>query len=421
MNQQPSPTNSNTVTSDTVNGRQTGRRRTVLATALSAGAIVGAVVVGFGGSSASAIVDGQPTSVASHPWQVALTDGGEQFCGGSLVSDHIIVTAAHCVEGTDASDITVRAGVTDLRTDEGQQRQVTGVIEQPKYATGVGDIAMLVLDRPFDASPAIAPIKLATAADIGSASTATVSGWGVAGENAEDSEPVLQSADVPLVSDGECGLIDAGNEDELCAGGTGTDSCYGDSGGPLTVAGTNGPVLAGVVSWGEECGGASPGVYAEVPTFAAWITERVDNPDAPVGERLPTPDFGDDWDDDDFGDDWDDSDADIDWDDGEFDDEADEWPNDSNDAPSGDVDIDAMTDAEFQDYIDSLSDAEFEAFLDEYDPDAEPADDEASDQPTDNSEYDDFDDEDSMYDDFADFDTNGDGVAQWSELEALFS
>lgn len=276
--------------------RPSGHRRQLT---MSAGIVVGSigVVAGFGAGSASAIVDGADTSISQNPWQVALTSpDGEQFCGGSIVSDRIIVTAAHCTEGKAESDITIRAGVTDLTSNDGHLRNVTRIIEHPKYIQGVGDIAMLVLDKPLELGGDVQAITLATTRDVNAASGARVTGWGVQSENAEGAPSVLQSADVPLVNDADCSLIDDGNEDELCAGGTGTDSCYGDSGGPLSIATSNGRALAGVVSWGEECGGESAGVYAEVPTFAAWVTERIANPDAPAGERLPAPganEFGD--------------------------------------------------------------------------------------------------------------------------------
>lgn len=64
--------------------------------------------------------------------------------------------------------------------------------------------------------------------------------------------------------------------------------------------------------------------------------------------------------------------------------------------PEGTVDLDSMTDAKIQDYIDNMTDEEFDAFLD------------------DGAEI-----NESTDDSLAGFDTNGDGIAQWSELEAL--
>jgi len=99
---------------------------------------------------------------------------------------------------------------------------------------------------------------------------------------------------VPLVDDATCNAqLGTDADGEVCAGGTGTDSCYGDSGGPLVVQTPDGPKLAGVVSWGDECGGATPGVYAEVPNYVDFLrtgeaTPTVPAPDAPA-ENPETP------------------------------------------------------------------------------------------------------------------------------------
>lgn len=374
-------------------------RRMALTAALATTLAAGTAVVGFGASSASAIVDGEATTTTANPWQVSLQADGEHFCGGSLVSPRVVITAAHCTEGTDASDMTVRAGATDLASNDGQTRNVTKVIENQKYTTGVGDIAMLVLDKPFDASSSISIIEPATAAETAAATTARVTGWGTTGENSDESPSVLQTTDVPMVSDANCSLIEDGNDDEICAGGTGTDSCYGDSGGPLTIDTDRGRVLAGVVSWGEECGGATAGVYAEVSTYADWISDRVADPDADAGERLPagSAEFDD-----------------SEFDDSEFDDSADE-------TSSSDVDFESMSDDEFQNYIDSLSDADFDALLDEWDEDVVDTEDdlEADDSSEDENAENEGDFNDGDFND-GDFDTNNDGVVQWSELEQLF-
>ncbi|MFK7917050.1 MAG: trypsin-like serine protease [Ilumatobacter sp.] len=375
-----------------------GRRR---ALAMSAGVVIGSigVVAGIGGGSASAIVDGSDTTVSANPWQVALTSpDGEQFCGGSIVSERVIVTAAHCTQGTPADQIQIRAGVTDLSTNDGQSHDVSAVIEHPKYVDGVGDIAMLVLATPLDLSNSVQPIELASASDVAAAKTARVTGWGVTDEQADGSPSVLQSTDVPLISDADCSLVDEGNDDELCAGGTGTDSCYGDSGGPLTVATENGQVLAGVVSWGEECGDDLGGVYAEVPTFASWVAERVDDPDAPAGERLPAPDntFGE-----------------AEFEDGDFEDGDFLEIDDAFFDEYSDDELDAMTDDEFWDAVDPY-------LVDDSESGNEAIDDTTFDDANfDDMTFDDFDDNFDVeeLDEFDGFDTNGDDIVQWSEFD----
>jgi len=245
--------------------RRTRARRTLLALfAVIALVIVAALPSG-------AIVGGTPTEAEAVPWQVSLQDNEGHFCGGSVVAPNTIVTAAHCVEGLAPGDVTVVAGISNLN-EGGQTRRVTSIAEHPDYATsGNSDIAVMMLATPLDLSGVVQPISLASANDIAASSIGTVSGWGATSETDEIGSEQLLSAAVPLVDDSTCNRVmsqrgEAGIAQavETCAGGTGTDSCYGDSGGPLTVRGPDGTQrLAGVVSWGIECGATTPGVYAE--------------------------------------------------------------------------------------------------------------------------------------------------------------
>jgi len=107
-------------------------------------------------------------------------------------------------------------------------------------------------------------------------------------ESDEAGSNQLLEATVPLVSDAACAFLGIDAATEACAGGTGTDSCYGDSGGPLTIIGADGtPKLAGVVSWGEECGGTAPGVYADVPGLAGFINQAANGAVAPATPDQP--------------------------------------------------------------------------------------------------------------------------------------
>ncbi len=253
------------------------RRKPLLATAAALAAAT-AVSFGLAASPVSAVVNGSPAAANSNPWQVALLEGGEHICGGSVVSPTVVVTAAHCTQ--DVGSLQVLAGARALNSTEGQTRQVVNITVHPNYRGEGSDIAKLTLAQPLQLGGAVQAIELASSADIANATEARVSGWGSTSENDQAGSQQLLEATVPLVDDDTCNRQLGGIEalTETCAGGTGTDSCYGDSGGPLVVTGTDGaPKLAGVVSWGSECGGDTPGVYAEVPTFADWINGADDS------------------------------------------------------------------------------------------------------------------------------------------------
>ncbi len=227
----------------------------------------------FGGTgSAEAIINGEVAGRT--PWQVSVQDSEGHFCGGVIIDEDTIVTAAHCLEGFRARDLRIRAGSTNLIKGRVQNRRAETLVMHPRYARdGKADIGYIVLDRPLNLNAKrVGAIELATAADIAAVSTATVSGWGDV-NNAGRSSNRLRVAEVPLVSDSVCmRVLRTHANTELCAGGTGTDSCFGDSGGPLLVETADGPRLAGIVSWGLECGGTTPGVYAEIPTFANFLS-----------------------------------------------------------------------------------------------------------------------------------------------------
>ena len=387
--------------------KKSGRLRRLGVSVLAAGMVAGALVAGPAG----AIVNGEQAAAGEVPHQVSLQVDGEHLCGGSVVSETVVVTAAHCLEGISAAELSIRTGVTNINDSTGQDRQVASLVSHPDYAVnGLGDIAVLNLASPLQLGGAVQAITPATTAEINAASTASVSGYGDLSETGGVGSADLLVTQVPLVSDASCSAqVGADAQAEVCAGGTGTDSCYGDSGGPLTIQTPSGPRLAGVVSWGEECGGPTPGVYAEVPTYASFIADAASGaiapnttgPSAPGGEgQADNEDFADeDFDfgdedfyyDDEFGDeDFDYGDEDFYYDDefgnddfdfeGEWDD-ADDWYYDDG---FGDEDFDFDFEGEWDDADDWYYDDEFgDDYLDGDWADDDWADDEWADWDTD--------------------------------------
>ncbi|MES9867981.1 MAG: trypsin-like serine protease [Candidatus Thiodiazotropha sp. LLP2] len=231
------------------------------------------------------IIGGNPAESSAYPWMTALlskTDN-EQFCGGSLIGARWVLTAAHCVESVSAGNIQVYIGGLSLSDrSDGEIRDITHIYIHPDYYED-HDIALLLLAEPSSKQPISVSSRefddgLAYGADL------IVTGWGLTSkdENATGSLSLLE-AKVPLRNRNQC--VDnylksdeiAITDNMICAGSTDgtTDSCNGDSGGPLMALGSDKKLsLLGIVSFGSEQGCATaslPGVYTRVSRYLEWI------------------------------------------------------------------------------------------------------------------------------------------------------
>ncbi|XP_076664226.1 trypsin-7 [Andrena cerasifolii] len=224
------------------------------------------------------IVGGQPASIDDHPYQVSLRYKALHVCGGAIISEEWIVTAAHCVQSPLLRYLSIKAGTSDLK-EKGTVVYARQIISHELYDPGNADydIALIRLEKPLVYSPRVRPILLAPIADHYAAGTkALVTGWGVLRSNGPVTNQ-LRKVLVPLVSNAECSQLYASRPITtrmLCAGYVnvgGKDACQGDSGGPLV----QNDQLIGIVSWGFGCARPSyPGVYTRVTVLRSWITEK---------------------------------------------------------------------------------------------------------------------------------------------------
>lgn len=238
------------------------------------------------------IIGGVPATATDAPYQAALwirtSSFSTSFCGGTMVTNQIVVTAAHCV--TDAArpaDIEVATGELRLTRIPSSDRVPVASFEiHPGYDQRDyrNDVAVLRLSRPI---PDAVTIALDTEASTPRAGTrARISGWGVTREGSSQASDVLRIAEVEVRAGPGDPCPDYGSAFRtaimLCAGapggGGGIDACQGDSGGPLVVEEGGRLVLAGITSWGNRCALARfPGVYTRVSAFADWILEQIDS------------------------------------------------------------------------------------------------------------------------------------------------
>ncbi len=224
------------------------------------------------------VVGGQPAAAGRYPFvaslqKVGATGAAAHFCGGSLVDEVWVLTAAHCMRGLGPGQFRVVVGATRLSAGDGQVRRPAEVRVDPGYdgdATHGADVALVRLAAPVEGITPVEPVRPAERALWEAGDTATVVGWGVTSEAGTTASDELRAARLPIQPDaamtaayGESFLpsdmVGAGPPDG------GSDACFGDSGGPLLVGRGSTLRQIGVVSFGLGCGRAGhAGVYSRL-------------------------------------------------------------------------------------------------------------------------------------------------------------
>ncbi|XP_055903205.1 serine protease easter-like isoform X2 [Eupeodes corollae] len=263
------------------------------------------------------IYGGNVTKIDEYPWMALIEykkgeNGNGHHCGGSLINDRYVLTAAHCISAIPETwtPYQVRLGEWDTQTDVDCEVDVRGykdcadphvdvtiekVIPHEKYVSSSKsqpyDIALIRLSRSIPYTEFIQPICLPLK-DILKRSTfegsvMDVSGWGKTEQGT--SSNLKLKAEVPIVPLNDCQRVYSQRSvdlqsSQMCAGGQqGIDSCRGDSGGPLIGLDSSNKMrvyyfLAGVVSFGPTpCGLQGwPGVYTKVSDYVDWIQQNIE-------------------------------------------------------------------------------------------------------------------------------------------------
>nr|XP_014087497.1 serine protease SP24D-like [Bactrocera oleae] len=225
------------------------------------------------------VVGGADAAVGQFPHQVSLQrEDGSHTCGGSIISENYIITAAHCVvvgngiEPYPARFYQVRVGSIQ-RTVGGELLKLKRIIVHKAYGNFLNDIALLELEKPLVFTAYIQPIELA-AEEVPSGEDVIISGWGRLSTNG----PIpyrLQWNTLKAINSEECEeAIYMGDDSLIClAHNADNGACFGDSGGPATYKGK----LVGLSNFVYNgCGSDNPDGYTKVAytDHREWIRDN---------------------------------------------------------------------------------------------------------------------------------------------------
>lgn len=254
--------------------------------------VASAIALVAGTIPAQAIEGGSPATVSKFPFMVLVQQhhwlyGWQDVCGGVLVTEIHVLTAASCIDTgvNPKTDYRMILGEEDTSLTQGNEvtQAVSSIAVHPAYDSDsrAHDLAVVTLQDSVKLDGAHSHLKTVKLSKGGSpvpvGTRGDVAGWGATGWSARVPS-VLQAATVPVVPKRECadayGDLDLPADAYLCAGFDEASACPGDEGGPLVAGLGSSQRLIGIVSATAVCGLGMPSVFTDVASHATWIKQQ---------------------------------------------------------------------------------------------------------------------------------------------------
>lgn len=223
------------------------------------------------------ILGGSEAESHARPYMASVQVDGKHVCGGFLVSERWVLSAAHCLEDVTHGKVRVLLGAHSLSQPEPSKRwyDVLRAVPHPdsRRDTIEHDLLLLQLSEDAELGPAVQPLRWQREdRDVAAGTRCDVAGWGVVSHTGRRPDR-LQHLILPVLDRATCNLRTYHDgtitERMMCAESNRRDSCKGDSGGPLVCGGV---AEAVVTSGSRVCGNRKkPGIYTRVASYAAWI------------------------------------------------------------------------------------------------------------------------------------------------------
>ncbi|KAI4469723.1 polyserase-related [Holotrichia oblita] len=221
------------------------------------------------------VVGGSNAATGAYPFIVSLrSSSNSHFCGGSIINNLWVLTAAHCLVGSSASSVNAVVGTNTLLSG-GSSIRASRLLVHGNYNpnTIANDVGVIQLAASITYSNSVAQVSLNTA-DVGAVSAILI-GWGRTSTGGSIPNN-LQQLSTNTITTASCQSVwgSSVSSSQICAyTRSGQGACNGDSGGPLVRA--SDLAQLGIVSFGIACAQGFPDVYARVSSYNSWIQSAI--------------------------------------------------------------------------------------------------------------------------------------------------